>query len=181
MDENRKGREIANSAALVTVEPIGIDRRATLANLLQFYVYDFSELYPDDPERKFMSNGQFGEFPHLDEYFHEHGRVALLLCNNGTTIGFAMLNQVSNCSEQIDFNMAEFFIARKYRRRGYGTAAAHAVFAAYSGEWELSVARLNIAAQKFWSQTVDALPMLSPLRKILEPSPKWAVAYRFRT
>ena len=181
MGESRKEREITNSSALVTIEPIGIDRRATLANLLQFYLYDFSELLPDKPECELMPNGQFGEFPHFDKYFHEPGRVALLLRDKRATVGFALLNRVSNCVEPIDFNMAEFFIARKYRRRGYGTAAAHAVFAAYSGEWELSVARPNVAAQKFWSQTLDALPMLSPLRKISEPSSTWAVTYRFKT
>ena len=172
---------ISTTPAMVTIEPIGPDHRATLANLLQFYLYDFSELYPDKPECELRSNGQFGEYPYLEKYFQERGRVALLLRNGEATIGFAMLNQVSNCGELIDFNMAEFFIARKYRRRGCGVAAAHAIFAAYRGEWELSVVRPNIAAQNFWSQAFDALPMLSPLRKITEPSPKWAITYRFRT
>ncbi len=141
--------ETAVSAAPVTIEAIGIDRREVLVNLAQFYVYDFSELYPDKPEREFESNGRFSDFPHLDKYFSERGRVALLIRSGDAIVGFALLNQVSNCREQIEFNMAEFFIARKYRRRGYGAAAAHAVFAAYRGEWELSVVRPNVAAQKF--------------------------------
>ena len=172
---------IITTPAIVTIEPIGPDDRATLGNLLQFYLYDFSELYPDKPECELRSNGLFGEYPYLGKYFQERGRVALLLRSGGATIGFAMLNQVSNCGELIDFNMAEFFVARKYRRRGYGIAAAHAVFAAYRGDWELSVARLNVAAQKFWSQTLSALPKLSPLRTIADPGPKWAATYRFKT
>ena len=54
--------------ALVTIETIGIDRREVLANLAQFYVYDFSELYPDKPEREFEPDGRFSDFPHLDKY-----------------------------------------------------------------------------------------------------------------
>ena len=169
------------SAAPITIEAIGIDRREVLANLAQFYVYDFSELYPDKPELEFEPNGRFGDLTHLDKYFSEPGRVALLIRSDEAIIGFALLNQVSDCREQIDFNMAEFFIARKYRRRSYGNAAAHAVFAAYRGEWELSVARPNVAGQKFWSLTLNSLPKLSPLREIAEPSSTWAVTYRFRT
>jgi predicted acetyltransferase len=182
MGKNRKERDEASIAAPpIKIEAIGIDRREILANLMQFYLYDFSELLPDKPECELLPNGQFGEYPYLEKYFNEPGRVALLIRNDQAIVGFAMLNQVSNCDNHIDFNMAEFFIARKYRRRGFGAAAAREIFTAYRGEWELSVARPNISAQKFWSQTLNLLPSLSPLREIGEPSPTWAVTYRFRT
>jgi predicted acetyltransferase len=46
--------------------------------------------------------------------------------------------------------MAEFFVVRKHRRGGVGSAAMAAIVARYPGLWEAAVARRNVQALPFW-------------------------------
>jgi predicted acetyltransferase len=39
---------------------------------------------------------------------------------------------------------------RGARARGVGTSAAHALFAAFAGRWEIRVRQTNVGAAKFW-------------------------------
>jgi predicted acetyltransferase len=55
--------------------------------------------------------------------------------------------------------MAEFFVARPYRREGVGRAAALEVLGARPGLWEIAVARRNAPALTFWrAVAADAAP-----------------------
>lgn len=51
-----------------------------------------------------------------------------------------------------------FFVLRKNRRCGVGTAAAHAVFARHPGILEFAVARKNVSALAFWRRTISGFP-----------------------
>jgi hypothetical protein len=62
--------------------------------------------------------------------------------------GFALINTRSHRSGRVDYNVAEFFVARKYRRRGAATEAVCQVLARYPGHWEIAVAERNVAARR---------------------------------
>jgi predicted acetyltransferase len=58
-------------------------------------------------------------------------------------------------SDQTVWDMAEFFIVRRYRRRRIGTAVAHRVWNQVQGRWQVRVMASN-AACLFWAHAISA-------------------------
>jgi len=129
------------------------EEREALANLTQLYIHDFSEFWAATADGEVQDDGRFADYP-LDAYWREPGRVPLLFRLGDRLIGFALLNAVGHGEWPVERNMAEFFIVRKHRRGGAGTAAARQVFGLYPGAWEVAVARKNVGALAFWRQAI---------------------------
>ena len=53
-------------------------------------------------------------------------------------------------------HVSEFFIMRKYRRRGAGGEAARRMFDLFPGRWEVSEMAANLPAQAFWRKVIGA-------------------------
>jgi predicted acetyltransferase len=51
--------------------------------------------------------------------------------------------------------MAEFFVNRGYRRRGFGNQVAHALWRRFPGPWEIRVMQSNATAQHFWTHAIS--------------------------
>jgi predicted acetyltransferase len=148
------------------------DERPALENMFQLYVHDFSEQWTGERRGELGDDGRFAPHP-LDAYWREPGRVPLLLRRGGRLAGFALLNAVGHTGRPADRNMAEFFIVRKHRRSGLGTAAAHAIFSRYPGQWEAAVARRNTAALAFWRRCVSTHPAMRELEELDAASADW--------
>lgn len=139
-----------------------------VANLFQLYIHDFSEFWFDSAQGDLGANGLYDLPGNLSSYWQDPDRAALLLKRDGRLIGFALLNGHAHSGKPVDWNMGEFFIVRKHRRAGVGTAAAQAVFAAFPGRWEAAVARRNVGALAFWRglahryEDVEALDLNTP-------------------
>ncbi len=122
-----------------------------LRNLFQLYTYDFSEILPLDVEE----TGRFKEEP-LEAYWSDAWRFPLLLRVDEHLAGFALVHHRSKLSTAENvWDMAEFFVLRKYRRAGVGTRAAHRIFATYAGEWEIRQRHANVAATAFWRRVIS--------------------------
>ncbi|HEX5264923.1 MAG TPA: GNAT family N-acetyltransferase [Phenylobacterium sp.] len=134
----------------VELEPCGRERRQTLVNLFQLYCHDFSEQWFDRPEGELDEEGRLEEYTLLDNYWSEPRHEAMLIRTGGRLVGFVLVNDHSHSGLPLDFQIAEFFVARKHRRSRVGKAAALAVIGARPGLWELAVARRNVGAQHFW-------------------------------
>jgi len=50
--------------------------------------------------------------------------------------------------------MDQFFVLKKYRRKGAGRLLANAVLAALPGRWEVGQMSENLAAHAFWRQVI---------------------------
>lgn len=133
----------------VTLEPAGDDRRGTIANLFQFYVHDFTDFW-ETRRVEFGEDGRFPPYPWLDSYWEDPAREPLLIRADGNLAGFVLINREGHSAKPCDFNMAEFFVARHYRREGVGRAAALAAIQPRAGLWEIAVARRNTPALPFW-------------------------------
>jgi predicted acetyltransferase len=143
--------------AEVTLEPAGHDKRQTLVNLFQLYAHDFSEQWFDRPEGELDEEGRLEEYGYLDRYWSQPNYEVMLIRADGRLAGFVMVNDHSHSGLPLDFEIAEFFVARKHRRSGVGQAAARAVIGARAGLWELAVARRNTGAQHFWRKVAADL------------------------
>jgi len=143
------------TAAVEIVAALPEDR-AALANMMQLYSHDFSELWAGGPRGELGPDGLFTAYP-LDAWWREPGHIPLVVKVGGFLAGFALLDRMSHTGQPLDRNMAEFFIVRKHRRSGVGTAAARAIFNRYPGRWETAIARANQAALAFWRAAIEPL------------------------
>ena len=136
----------------VILEPLTRDTRSILDNLFELYAYDFSEHTPLPIE----ASGRFEVSPG-DAWWTREGHFGYLIKVGGQLAGFALARTGSRVTSQVDvMDVAEFFVLRGMRGRGIGMSAAHALFGAFPGTWEVRVRRTNVAALAFWSRAVAA-------------------------
>ena len=123
-----------------------------IRNLMELYAYDFSEIEGFDVEE----NGRFPHYP-LDAYWQDPLRQPFLIRADGRLAGFSLVHGRSRLSgAEGVWDMAEFFVLRKYRRGGVGTEAAHRIFASHPGPWEVRQRASNAGATAFWRRAIGA-------------------------
>jgi predicted acetyltransferase len=144
--------EISQSTVSYTTELVAAtaDQEPILANLLELYIYDFSELL----EFHVDEGGRFG-YPPLALYWKEAGRHPFLIKTNDHWAGFALVRQGSQLSaDKQVWDMAEFFVLRGHRRHGIGLQAAAEVWKLFPGKWEVRVMGRNQRAMGFWNRAI---------------------------
>ena len=135
---------------MVSLVPVLPPSRPALANLMQLYVHDWSEILPLELE----ADGRFAA-PPLDAYFREPDHRAFFIESAGKLAGFALVVAHSRLTGAPGVHdVAEFFVARGYRRRGVGAAAASALFTRFEGPWEVRQRDENEAATAFWRRAI---------------------------
>ena len=158
----------------LTVLPAGAGERPLIEKLARFYVYDFSEMEPaGSDDMDFDSHGDLGPLPYLATYWTKAGRHPLLIRLGQKLVGFALINSLSHQGGVVERNMGEFFVARKYRRRGVAAGAVRQILAAFPGRWEVAVAERNHAAKAFWPRAISAAPNASGLLRIEGDGEHW--------
>ena len=108
-----------------------------------------------------------GVFPALPEFGHrEPDQLAswfadtsahlLTVLKDDQPVGFAMVRtgQILPGRGTADFSMAEFFIARPWRRHGVGQEAVRLIFDRFSGQWHIMEHLRNPHAIAFWRRVV---------------------------
>lgn len=131
------------------------DDKLVFRNLMQLYQYDFSEYNNADPN----PHGVF-EYTYLDHYWtpagKRDGRVPFLVRVNGHLAGFVLKNRWSYLdSPDTEHAVAEFFVMRKWRRRGIGRLVALELFRRFPSKWEVGEEHENTAAQGFWRAVIN--------------------------
>lgn len=135
----------------IIIEPILLEQKSVFVQMMELYLYDFSEFSDDD----INEYGYFG-YSHIDDYWNKKGGYPFFIRVDGKLAGLVL---VRSCCEYINLpgphNIAEFFVMKKYRRKGVGKAAAVKVFDMFPGGWEVSQWSNNLPARKFWEKVVD--------------------------
>lgn len=128
----------------IEITEASIDEASVLRNLLQLYVYDFSEIEGFD----LNEHGLF-RYRYLDHYWSDEDRYPFLVRVDGKLAGFVLVH-TPRYAEEAGYSIAEFFILRKYRRNGVGTVVAHRILDMFPGWCEVVQTKNNVAAQAFW-------------------------------
>jgi len=132
----------------VDVIEAGEDLKAVVLNLGRYYIYDFSEFCgfrcPDD--------GLF-QTSQWEKYWTEPDRWPFLVRVDGELAGFVFVGP-DGTQPQSQYDFGEFFIMRKFRRRGVGQRVAFELFDRFRGPWEVRVLVQNAPAQAFWRTVV---------------------------
>lgn len=122
----------------------------TMKNMMQFYIYDFSEYLDYDIEE----NGLFSAYPDLGDYRKEkNDKFPYIIKKDEKYIGFVLVKRI--VPKENHFSVIEFFIMKKYRREGNGKAAAEHVFNLHKGKWEVRQRESNKPALEFWNKVID--------------------------
>lgn len=157
----------------VSVDEAAPHERATIENLFQLYVHDFSEQWHDQERGEVDAQGLFEPYPYLPLYWEEAERTPLMIRRGGQIAGFALINDFAHSGLPIDRSVAEFFVLRKHRRGGTGTQAAHAIFVRWPGQWEAAVAARNTGALAFWRGAVATAPGAFDIEELATPQDHW--------
>jgi predicted acetyltransferase len=123
-----------------------------LANLLELYIHDLSAAFPNV---ELGPDGRFG-YSRLPLYWSEPDRrFPFLIKCDGRVAGFALATRGSPASDDPDvFDVAEFFVLRRYRRSGVGRRAAILLWNRLPGRWIVRVSEGNAGALPFWSRVI---------------------------
>jgi predicted acetyltransferase len=135
----------------MTIEIIeaGLDLKPVVLSLALYYIHDFTDFIgfrcPD--------SGLF-RTSHWEKYWTELNRWAFLMKCDGEPGGFALVGP-DGTQPDTKFDMGEFFIMRKFRRRGLGQQVAFNIFDRFRGRWEVGVVVQNKPALDFWRKVID--------------------------
>ena len=121
--------------------------RLPLSRMLELYQHDLSDIWDQDLDL----HGEFGYA--LDRYWQKPACVPYVFTVDDAYAGFALVDDAVKLPGGSHW-MDQFFVMKKYRRRGVGSAAAAAVFAAHPGRWQVGQMAANHAAQAFWRRVI---------------------------
>lgn len=110
-----------------------------------------------------------GLYPALTEFGHSETdqvmrwvadpqATLLIIAHGSEPAGFALVRTTPPraADRNVQFRMAEFFIARPWRRRGVGRQAVRLILDRFAGRWEINEDLRNTAAVAFWRRVVAA-------------------------
>jgi predicted acetyltransferase len=123
-----------------------------LSNLLELYTHDLSAAFPSI---EMGPDGRFG-YSQLPLYWSEpERRFPFLIRCDGRVAGFALVRRGSPATDDPDvFDVAEFFILRRYRRSHVGRRAAVLLWNRFPGRWIVRVSEGNSGALPFWTGVI---------------------------
>jgi predicted acetyltransferase len=133
-------------AEQVTIEQATAADATLLANFLELYSHDLSEVFAIEPG----NDGRFG-YPRLPLYWSENERrFPFLVRAGGKAVGFALVTRGSPVTDEPEvLDVAEFFVLRRHRRSGCGRRAAVLLFERLPGRWMVRVSEGNRGALSF--------------------------------
>ena len=133
----------------LVVSRIGPESDILLRNLFEHYCHDMSEWFDID-------TGSDGSYSHdtASIWAKEH---EVYLARVGASIaGFALIGSGADWLGDIGArDVHEFFILRKFRRRGVGGRMATLLWNEHPGEWLVRVFEANAPAVLFWRMAIS--------------------------
>lgn len=121
--------------------------RLPVRRMLELYQHDLSDIWDQDLD----VHGEYGY--ELDPYWGAPAHQAFVFRCDGHYAGLALVDDRVRLAGNQRW-MAQFFVLRKYRRRGIGRLAACTVFDTLRGRWEVGQMPGNDAAHAFWRRVI---------------------------
>ncbi|MFH1514535.1 MAG: GNAT family N-acetyltransferase [bacterium] len=135
----------------IKIRKAPIEQKPVLEKLMQLYLHDFSEYDKND-----VNPDGLYEYKYLDSYWTENDRHPFLIYHENQFAGFVLVNSHVILEENKGAkSIAEFFILRKYRRKGIGSSAASSVFDMFPGKWEVALEKENKPSHEFWRKVIS--------------------------
>ncbi len=167
--------------------PATIEDYPTIQNMARFYVYDMSRFCGDLPDWECPEDGHYECFD-LKPYFEEDDRYPFLVRIGKELAGFVLINKYGT-TEDVDWNVAEFFILAKVQGKGIGEQVAIDVCNQFKGILESSVIPQNYGDIEFWQKTITKFThgdfaktnFTKTIKPVTYPKPHKMVMWRFES
>ncbi len=143
--EHHLSKKLAQGSLLV--RRVEKSERAPLSRMLELYQYELSEIWDQDLD----IHGEY-TYP-IDKFWSDPKCSAFMFLVDSHYAGFALVDGLVSLPEN-QWWMAQFFVLRKYRRRGVGAVAAVQIFNEIRGRWEIGQMPGNLDGQAFWRRVV---------------------------
>lgn len=148
----------------VVVNMADEEEKAIIRSLFSYYFHDMSQYDPGILINEYglpVWHGFDAPQPRTHEeciafnWWIRDSCIPHLIRADGVPAGFVFVNAGPHfLPEGVDYDVQDFFITAKFRRRGVGRLAALAVFERYRGRWEVVQLAANAPAIAFWNQVV---------------------------
>lgn len=162
----------------VKVIKSSLDQKPVIAQLYELYTYEMTDLADFD----INDNGYYG-YKELPLYWVDNNKYPYLVWVNNKLAGFVLIQKGSPIDEEPNvWDVAEFFIMRKFRCKGVGQRVAHELWDAFSGLWQVRVWDNNTIAHTFWDNAIKhyVKEVVIP-RKIIYQDYDGLLVYRFKS
>jgi len=136
---------------LIALHAAQRDELETIENLMQFYMYDFSEWLP----LKLGEHGLFNIQPKL-EYWRKSATRPFLIKVDGELAGFVTVDDDTHVPGA-EFNIGYFFVRRRFRGQGVAKFVVSALLSRFPGQWQIFHIDANPPARRFWAKVIPAL------------------------
>lgn len=136
----------------VKLVPATIKEYPVIQNMGRFYVYDMSE-YVGKEEGWGVSEDGLYECIDFKKYWEDTNSFPFIVRYKNEIAGFVIVDKKGSAAE-IDFNIAQFFVLRKFKNKGFGRHVAYQCFKKFPGAWEVMVMPGNEGAYRFWRSTI---------------------------
>lgn len=141
----------------VSLVPADRSQLPVFEELWQLYMYDFSEfLEVGDAAADVDEQGLYAYEFDFRRYWERMGYWAYLARLRERIAGFVLVSDRIRFRNGPGRYIDEFFVLRRYRRRGIGRALAFQTFDTYRGYWEIAEIPGNTPAQTFWRRVIGA-------------------------
>jgi predicted acetyltransferase len=127
------------------------DELETIENLMQFYLYDFSEWLP----LKLGGHGFFNAQPKLD-YWRNPATRPFLINVDGELAGFVTVDEQIHLPGA-EHNIGYFFVSRRFRGQGVAEFVVSTLLSHFPGQWQIFHIDANQPARRFWARVMPEL------------------------
>ncbi|EJG1735715.1 GNAT family N-acetyltransferase [Vibrio parahaemolyticus] len=135
------------------VQLVKIEReeRHVLENLFCYYIYDMSEYMKWNPAK----DGTFGGYDvsKFDPYWNRDDHIPYFIKVNNELAGFVLIRRYP--SDLTLYDVAQFFVLRKFKGQGVGKLVLAQVVKAFPGKWQIRILLENSGALSFWKSAVS--------------------------
>ncbi len=132
-----------------SLRPIRPGERPAVRRLVQLYLYDLG-----GDRWRVEGDGTFAPASWHERFWSRRGKHHFVIRVDGRLAGFALVGDRAHFAGDGVREIGEFFVLRRYRRRGLGAGAAEALFARFPGRWEVAELSWNVAARRFWRRVI---------------------------
>ncbi|WMM23970.1 GNAT family N-acetyltransferase [Tissierella sp. MB52-C2] len=158
----------------IQISIVPYEDKTILYNLIQLYRYDSSEF-----DGHVLNKHGFYLYKYLDSQWTEDYRRPFIVKVDDEIAGFAFVildvpKEFTILSSAEKTNViSDFFIMRKYKRKGVGKKLAFSLFDQFPGTWEIKQTTGNKIAYQFWRKVISEYTGSNILQEKNSPNEKW--------
>lgn len=136
----------------VSIRQATEEEKPIVVSLFNYYMYEFSRIL----ESKLLSDGSYLKNTDLiDLYWQKDNHLPYFIEVDDEIAGFVFVRYYPE--EVSVYDIDQFFVLKRYARRGVGQSAFKLCLELHPGDWLVRVLKQNDRGFKFWQNTISTV------------------------